>query len=169
MIKAVLFEDRVRYASLLDEMHVARHRLYVEGRKWRELAKADGREKDQFDRDSTIYFLSLGTDKSLQGGLRIVPTTEAHMLDSLFPELCTVSDIPRGADVWEMSRIFVSHSEAYDEDGLIIKGKLMCAMIEFAESNGISKITGVTDSYFLPRLLQIGADIKPLGLSLIHI
>lgn len=164
MICSVTYEQRREFSSLLDDMYVARHKLYVEGRKWRELARADGREIDQFDRESTVYFLALGKTRALQGGLRLVPTTETHMLDSLFPELCSVGDIPRGPDVWEMSRIFVSHSDACDEDGLIIKGKLMCAMIEFAELNGIKKITGVTDSYFLPRLLQIGADIKPLGL-----
>lgn len=164
MICAVTYEHRERFSALLDDMHVARHKLYVEGRKWRELAQADGREVDQFDRKSTVYFLALGQDGNLQGGLRIVPSTEPHMLDSLFPELCTIGDIPRGPEVWEMSRVFVNHSDACDEEGLIIKGKLMCSMIEFAQQHGIKKITGVTDSYFLPRLLQIGGDIKPLGL-----
>ncbi len=164
MICAVTFEKRHQFKTLLDDMHVARHKLYVEGRKWRELAKADGRETDQFDRESTVYFLSLGKSRELHGGLRLVPTTEEHMLDSLFPELCASGVIPRGPDVWEMSRVFVNHTETCDSDGLLIKGKLMCAMIEFAEQNGIKKITGVSDSYFLPRLLQIGADIKPLGL-----
>lgn len=164
MISAVTYENRQHFKVLLDEMHVARHKLYVEGRKWRELAQADGREIDQFDRESTVYFLSLGQNRNLQGGLRIVPTTEPHMLDSLFPELCAGGDVPRGPDIWEMSRVFVNHTDAHDEEGLIIKGKLMCAMIEFAQMNGIKKITGVADSYFLPRLLQIGARIKPLGL-----
>lgn len=164
MIRVVNYENRNSFESLLDDMHVARHRLYVEGRKWRELAKADGREIDEFDRDSTVYFLSVGHESSLQGGLRLVPTTERHMLDSLFPELCADGRIPKGPNIWEMSRVFVNHSDACDGEGLQIKGKLMCAMIEFAQLNGIEKITGVADSYFLPRLLQTGANIKPLGL-----
>lgn len=164
MIHAVTFDLRPQYEELLDQMYRARHRLYVEGRKWRELAKADGREIDQFDTQSTLYFLAIGEDGNLQGGLRLVPSTEPHMLSAVFPELCSRGPLPSSPHTWELSRVFVCHNDRHDENGLLLKGKLMCGMMEFALQNGITRILGVSDSYFLPRLLDIGLNVKPLGL-----
>jgi len=164
MIHAVTYDLRPQYEGLLDEMYRARHRLYVEGRKWRELAKADGREIDQFDTESTLYFLAVGEDGALQGGIRLVPSTVPHMLNSVFPELCSRIDLPNNSTTWELSRVFVSHNDRFDENGLLLKGKLMCGMMEFALQNGITDIISVSDSYFLPRLLEIGLNVMPLGL-----
>lgn len=164
MIYLVSPSHRVHYTALMTDMFRARHKLYVEGRKWRELAKADGLEKDQFDGDDSVYFLSLGKSRELQGGLRFIPTTSPHMLADIFPELCMDGETPRGPKIWEMSRVFVNHSSTHDANGLIIKGKLMCGMFEYAEKAGIEEIVGVTDSYFLPRLLELGIDVRPLGI-----
>jgi len=164
MIYAITFENRHQHEGLLEKMFRARHRIYVEGRKWRELAKADGREIDSFDSEKAIYFLSLGKGGDLHGGLRLIPSTSPHMLNTLFPELCNSKPVPQGAHIWELSRVFVCHNERFDEEGLLLKGKLMCGMMEFAEQYGISEIVSVADTYFLPRLLASGLDARPLGL-----
>jgi len=163
MIHAITYDLRSEYNDLIEDMYRARHRLYVEGRKWRELAKADGREIDQFDTENAIYLLALNKNRELRGGVRLVPSTSPHLLDTIFPQFCA-NDIPRGTHIWEMSRLFVSHNDRYGEEGVLLKGEIFCGLLEFAARNGITEITGVSDSYFLPRLLEIGIVVRPLGI-----
>lgn len=164
MIYAVSFQDREVYPKLFDDMFRERHRLYVEGRGWKELGKVDGREIDQFDQSGTVYLMAVDAAGKLLGSIRLNPSTNTHLLDTIFPELCSRREIPRGVDVWEMSRLFVCHHNDLDQGGVTIKGRLFCAMFEFCLMYDISMVSAVCDSYFLPRVLKAGVKAKPLGI-----
>lgn len=164
MIYALSFQDKDKHPKLFDDMFRERHRLYVEGRGWKELGSVDGREMDQFDRSSTVYLMAIGSDGGLLGSIRLNPSTNPHLLDTIFPELCSRDDIPRGIDTWEMSRLFVCHHSEFDDEGVTIKGRLFCAMFEFCLMYDISTVSAVCDSYFLPRVLKAGVKARPLGI-----
>ncbi len=164
MIHVLSQLERDSHYYLFEQMFRERHKLYVEGRGWKELGRGDGREIDQFDTSSTIYLVSIGDTGDLQGSIRLNPTTGPYMLNTIFPELCTSGQPAHSVDVWEMSRLFVNHHSEHDENNLLIKGKLFCAMYEFCLLHEITSITAVCDSYFLPRVLKVGVKAKPLGL-----
>ncbi|WP_374764864.1 acyl-homoserine-lactone synthase [Yunchengibacter salinarum] len=164
MIHAVTPSRRRQYAQQMDAMFTARHALYVEGRGWEDLRREDGREQDQFDHQDAIYLMALDSDQALEGGLRLVPSSAPHMLSDVFSHLCTGQSAPTGPDVFELSRVFVSHESPRDPQGRLIKGKLMVALYEFCLRHGIGTLTSVCDTYFLPRLLESGLDVRPLGL-----
>lgn len=165
MIYAVPHDEKNNNARLFDDMYRERHRLYVEGRGWKELGRVDGREIDEFDTSATIYLMAV-CDRTgkLLGSIRLNPTTSPHLLDTVFPELCSVQEIPKGISTWEMSRLFVCHHDEIDENGISIKGSLFCAMYEFCLIHNIEHVSAVCDSYFLPRVLKAGVTAKPLGL-----
>ena len=48
--------------------------------------------------------------------------------------------------------------------GVPLKGLLFCAMVSYAQQKGINYITGINDSFFLPRVLECGIKVIPLGL-----
>lgn len=164
MIYALSFQDKDKHPKLFDDMFRERHRLYVEGRGWKELGNVDGREIDQFDKSSTVYLVAVNAEGKLLGSIRLNPSTNAHLLDTIFPELCSRSEIPRGIDKWEMSRLFVCHHSEFDDEGVTIKGRLFCAMFEFCLMYDIATVSAVCDSYFLPRVLKAGVKAKPLGI-----
>lgn len=164
MIYAIPYYEKDSHPELFDQMFRQRHQIFVEGRGWKELGKVDGREIDQFDTTSAIYFMAVGEKGRLQGGIRIKPTTGPTILGSVFPKLCTKREIPQRVDTWEMSRLFVCHHSEKNEQGVRIKGELMCAMYEFCMSHGIQSMTAIGDTFFLPRLMRAGVEALPLGL-----
>ncbi|UTW57859.1 hypothetical protein KFE96_13630 [Kordiimonas sp. SCSIO 12603] len=164
MIKIIPFEKQHEYKELFDHMYCMRHKLYVEGRKIRHWGSADGREKDAYDAEGTIYLVALGPDGELEAGLRLVPTEKPHLLKNEYEAFCSVEEAPAQSDAWEMSRVFVSSNSRYNKDGIPLKGLLFCAMVSYARSKGINYITGINDSFFLPRVLECGIKVVPLGL-----
>jgi acyl-homoserine lactone synthase len=54
MIRIVTSQNKHKYFSALDQHYQIRHDIYVGERRWLELAKPDGREKDQFDTEDVV-------------------------------------------------------------------------------------------------------------------
>lgn len=80
-----------------------RHRVFVEQLGW-ELPVHDGLEKDQFDRDDTVYVAAQDAHGNVVGCARLLPTTGAYLLGEVFPQLLNGLPPPSSPDVWELSR-----------------------------------------------------------------
>ncbi|KHK89195.1 acyl-homoserine-lactone synthase [Novosphingobium malaysiense] len=147
---------------LLAQMYQERKRVFIDLLRW-DLPALDGRyEIDQFDTPSTIYLIIADTDGKHLGSLRLLPTTQPHVLGDIFPGLCDL-DSPRSPDVWEISRLCLSRGIRAAERR-IVRDKLATALTLFARDNGIRAYCCVADMPWYTQILSFGWRCEPLGL-----
>lgn len=86
-----------------------RHQIFVEQLGWRLPLAIDGFERDQYDRDDTVYVVAHDESGSICGCARLLPTTLPYLLKDIFPFLIAErASAPQSADIWELSRFAVS-------------------------------------------------------------
>lgn len=148
--------------ALLAQMYQERKRVFIDLLRW-DLPALDGRyEIDKFDTPSTIYLIIADTDGKHLGSLRLLPTTQPHVLGDVFPGLCDL-DSPRLPDVWEISRLCLSRGIRAAERRLV-RDKLATALTLFALDNGIRAYCCVADMPWYTQILSFGWRCEPLGL-----
>jgi len=81
-----------------------RHKVFVEHLGWELPVVENGLERDQFDRTDTLYVVAKDQRGHICGCARLLPTTHAYLLGSIFPELMGGQSIPCSVDIWELSR-----------------------------------------------------------------
>lgn len=161
MIHVIDCYNKHLYREQLEEHFRIRHQIYVEERRWMALERPDGREVDQFDNDDAVYLLALAEGRVI-GGTRLVPTLKPHLMADVFPFLANVEGIQRGPDIVEWTRIFVV-PEQRGRDSKILH-TVMAGMLEYCLREEITAITVVMETWWLPRFLELGWEVKPLGL-----
>jgi N-acyl-L-homoserine lactone synthetase len=137
MIDVILPENRFAFAQALLEMHHDRKRVFVDRLGWDLPSRQSWLEVDQFDSAYAVYLISreLGTGRH-QGSVRLLPSTQPHVLASLFPALCT-EGVP-----------------------------IALALVEFALLNQTRSYSLVIEADRVPALLSVGWDVLPLGLPM---
>lgn len=158
-IHVVTHANRARYADLIELQHKVRHDVFVGERGWKAIERPDGRDVDAYDNEHAIYLLAVDGSK-LVGGQRLYPTTRAHMLSEVFPHLVQVRrGLPTGPDVYEWTRYFVVRERRTGRTDC----RLLAAMQQYCLDEGISSVTAVAETWWLPRVHMIGFKTKPLG------
>jgi N-acyl-L-homoserine lactone synthetase len=164
MIQLVTAADRSTYPDQLAAMYRARKQVFVDRLRW-EVPVVDGEfEIDQFDTEGAVYFLAIAADGTQLGSARLLPSTAPHLLSDVFPHLCE-RGVPRGDDVWEITRMCTAPGLA---EPRAVRQRLMVGMVEFALLNGIRRYTLVSHMAYLSAILAIGWDCAPLGLPQEH-
>lgn len=156
--------NRSAFAVQLEEMYRIRHRIYVEGRGWRALARPDRREIDEFDTEDAIYLLGLDSNGRVQSGLRLLPTTGPHLMRDIFPHALTWGRVPNDNRIYEITRYFLTDEPADRGERRRTAGEILCAMFEFGLARGLTHISLVCDTFFMPTMLECGFKVHPLGL-----
>lgn len=159
MIHVVTAANRRLYEARLEEMFVLRHRIFVGERGWRDLERPDGREIDAYDNEDTVYLIALEGER-IVGGHRLYPTVKPTMLGDVFPHLASVRGVPEDLAVWEWSRYFVVKDR---RDGKLNLA-LMAAVQELCLDEGITEVSAVMETWWLPRFQDAGFIVRPLGL-----
>ncbi|WP_197329309.1 acyl-homoserine-lactone synthase [Ralstonia syzygii] len=82
-----------------------RHQIFVGQLGW-QLPMADGMfERDQYDRDDTVYVVARDANGTICGCARLLPTTRPYPLKDVFaPLLMKGMPAPESPGVWELSR-----------------------------------------------------------------
>lgn len=157
-IHVVNSANRHLYTSELTDFFRVRHQIYVEEKAWREDDRT-GLEVDQFDTDDATYLL--GTiDGSVMTGTRLIPTDRSHMLADVFPYMCETP--VRDPRVAEWTRGFIV--PRFRERGIgPIKGQFCASVMEYCLKEGIEKIGGVQDLYWLPVWKRYSWTVRPIG------
>jgi acyl-homoserine lactone synthase len=164
MIHIVTPENRHLYKDELLEHHRIRYEIYIREQKWKNLRVAEGRESDQFDNEDAIYILAI-EDGRVLGGSRFMPTIKPHLLSDVFPNLADVRGVPRGADIFEWTRLFaVSEQRGRRGDPGSITGQVLCGGLEFLLGEEASAFTIVTEAWWLTRTYSWGWRLSPLGM-----
>ncbi|WP_372023911.1 acyl-homoserine-lactone synthase [Tistrella mobilis] len=159
MIRVVGAANRWRHRAAIEAHHRIRHEIFVGERGWHELARPDGREIDAFDGPDAIYVLAMA-GAEVTGGFRLCPTTAPHMLSEVFPHLVTNGPLPRGDHVLEWTRLFVARDHRSGRTYF----ELLAALQSLCIHAGIREVTGVIESWWLPRFHEAGFAVRPLGL-----
>lgn len=162
MAHLVTRENSHLYQKELGQMYGQRHEVFVDDMGWELPLAKGGLEKDQYDDEDTVYILSLDENDNVQGSMRLLPTTEPHLMSDHFLYLLD-TDEPVGPTVWESSRTCVAPSS--DRKGMNrILSDVYIGMTEAALILGIEKISFVANMQIYPSILQGGWGVFPLGL-----
>jgi acyl-homoserine lactone synthase len=167
MLHVVTAENRSLYERQVEESFLIRHKIYVEERGWRDLDRPDKREVDQFDNDDAIYLLALDERaRRVIGGSRLIPTLKPHLMSDVFPQLASMRQLPRSADIFEWTRFYVISERREPHAISDVACTIMCGVQEYCLENGIFKLSIVTEPFWIPRFARLGWNPKPLGLPI---
>lgn len=163
MIHTVTSINRHLYESELLSHYQLRHEIYVVEREWKNLARPDGLERDQFDTEAATYILAIDGSRVI-GGSRLLPTTDPHLLSEVFPHLAAVRGLPRSPSIYEWTRMFVIKERREGRNMGRAAGEVMCGVLEHCLDNGVTSMTALIEMWWLPRFHDMGWKLKPLGL-----
>lgn len=163
MIHIVTPQNINRYQGAMEQAYRLRHQIFVEEKGWRDLAKPDGREIDQFDDGHAVHMLAM-QDERVVGYQRLLPTTRPYLLTEVLPELCEVA-APHSARVWEWTRYAVQR-DARDRGRFLspVGSALLTGLVEWGLENGIESIVIAMNPLWMLRLVQLHFRVTPLGL-----
>ena len=137
MIRIVTKDNEERNVRNLYQMHRLRKAVFKDRLGW-DVTVSGELEFDQYDALGPSYLLSIDRYGTLNGCVRLLPTTGPKMLRDIFPYFVTKVAVPRGERVWEASRFAVSGNAATVETGLSqTTYDLLIGVLKFGLSNGI--------------------------------
>jgi acyl homoserine lactone synthase len=163
MIRIVTKDNAGRYVGNLYQMHCLRKKVFKDRLGWD--VTVDGEfEVDEYDGLRPNYLLSIDKHGTVNGCVRLLPTTGPNMLRDLFPSFVAKAAVPCGESVWEASRFAVSSSEARAEAGISqTTYDLLIGVLRFGLFSRISTITCVVDVRMERILRRVGWQLERLG------
>jgi acyl-homoserine lactone synthase len=149
-------------SSILKSMFEARKQVFVDLLKWDVPVLCGRFEIDPFDDEHATYIIVAGQAGEHLGSARLLKTTRPHILDSLFPELCS-GPVPRGPDIFEITRFCLGRNQGAAARRHT-RNRLVSALVSHALVSGIGTYTGVAEMGWLQQILAFGWDCRPLGI-----
>ena len=154
-VAAIAIGNRGEFAPvLMQSMHEFRREMFVQRLGW-SLPLLEGHERDQYDRDDTVYFVAVDSADSVTACARLLPTTGAYMLPDLFPQLLGTTTAPHHSTIWELSR-FAANVRTTREGRVLSLSRptfeLLSSVLDFARARDIEHLVLVT-SIAIERLL----------------
>jgi acyl-homoserine lactone synthase len=147
-------------------MYEARKRVFVDLLKW-DVPVIDGRyELDHLDDEHAQYLILADLDGGHLASARLLPTTRPHLLDSLFPILCSEPPL-REPDIFEISRFCLDRRLRAPERRQA-RNLLVNALVDHALASGITSYTGVADMGWFQQILGFGWRCHALGPPVPH-
>lgn len=146
--------------QLLDEIGRYRRQVFVEMLKWELLVDERGIERDQFDREDTLYVVARDDDGAIIGTARLLPTTKPYLLGEVFPELLAGAAPPCDPQVWELSRFAAMDfskpvGNAMGQFSAYVAASLLAAALAAARAHGAERVITVSP-LGIERLLRRG-------------
>lgn len=160
----ILIDDsnRHEFQNDLDKIHVLRHEVFVEELRWPALRSENGREYDQYDVPGAVY-IAVKEGDEIAAAVRLNWFHKPTLLAEVFPQLVQFELMPSEANTVDLSRFVVSPKFG-DRDRMSKHGcELICGILEYGLSEGISNYTAVIGTHFLSTVLQWGIEAHAMG------
>src|SRR6202035_5321191 len=163
MIRIVTKDNADRHVGHLYQMHRIRKTVFKDRLGW-DVTVSGEFEVDEYDALGPSYLLSIDSYGTVNGCVRLLPTTGPNMLRDIFPSFVTKAAVPCGERVWEASRFAVSGNTIAAEAGLSeATYDLLIGVLKFALSSGITTIACVVDVRMERILRRAGWQLERLG------
>jgi N-acyl-L-homoserine lactone synthetase len=163
MIRIVMKENAGCHVDDLHQMHRLRKTVFKDRLGW-DVTVSGELEVDEFDGLGPSYLLSIDKYGTVNGCVRLLPTTGPNMLRDIFPSLAINAAVPCSERVWEASRFAVSSDTITTEAGLSrTTYDLLIGVLKFGLSNGIRTIACVVDVRMQRILRRAGWQLERLG------
>ena len=146
MIELIVPRHHGEFAGKLADMHRLRCRVFSDRLEW-DVHVREGMEIDRFDELYPVYLLCRANE-SLQGCVRLLPSTGPTMLRDVFGQLLDGRTPPHDPRIWESSRFALDlPPEAPRSDRGLAQAtfELFAGMIEFGLSHSLTEFVTVTD------------------------
>lgn len=153
------------YQNLVKQMYELRAKQFSDRRHWN-VEVVDNMEIDQFDRLNPLYIMVSDGKGTLLASLRVLRTTEPHMLSDVFPEVMGDRPPLRDPLIWESSRFCVDTkaSKAIDSQGVnLVTKELLWGLFSTARKSGMRNVVSVFDVYVERVLRRAGCIFDRLG------
>ena len=150
------------HMDIMESAFRLRHRVFVDQYGWKALRRADQREIDQFDTKSAIHIVAVEGERVV-GYSRLLPTTEPHLLSSVYPELAA-KEIPVSHSIWEWTRYCVAPEKRGQTAIGNVGSVLLYSVLKYAHDADFHKLSMQTDPLWITRFFDLGFDVDPLGM-----
>ena len=146
-------------------MHAFRYEIFVRRLGW-SLPLIDGVERDQFDNESAVYFVTRDAMNNITACARILPTTVPYMLQEVFPHLLGDNPAPNDPAVWELSRL-ATNVRSTGEGRILSFSRstleLLESILEYARGCRVKRIVLVITPAIERLLLRARFEVHRLG------
>lgn len=166
---AISPEHHRSHATLLDQMHRLRARVFYERLNW-DVKVRDGREHDEFDLCQPTYILVVDARETVVGAVRLLPATGPTLLSVLFPEFGGQELFRSHTSVVESSRFCVdtsitapSETNGQGQALHCATWTLFAAIIEWSMANGYDELITATDLRIERILRRAGWPMARIG------
>ncbi|WP_026959144.1 acyl-homoserine-lactone synthase [Aliagarivorans taiwanensis] len=141
-----------------------RYQVFVEKLGW-ELDTPEGFEKDQFDREDTVYIVSRDEEGAINGCSRLLPTHKPYLLGEVFPQLMNDFPLPCSKDIWEVSRLTTLDTKAAvgSKPDPKITTELAFKTLKVAKEHGAKHVVGVATLMIERLYRRLGLRCHRLG------
>ncbi|KWK96259.1 acyl-homoserine-lactone synthase [Burkholderia ubonensis] len=141
-----------------------RRRVFVEQLGWALPSANEICERDQFDRDDTVYVFARNGNGEMCGCARLLPTTSPYLLNTLFADLLAEGVTPpQSAAVWELSRFAATGEAGSAEAAAWAVRPMLAAVVECAAQLGVRQLIGVTFASMERLFRRIGVHAHRAG------
>ncbi len=161
------------HGELFANMFRARRELFIEHNKW-DLPQAMGMEYDQYDTPASRWVVVHGELGQVMAGIRLTPTTakcgiysymirdaQRGLLDTI-PSCLMFDEAPVGENVWEASRLFVSHSVPANRRRSV-HARLVLELSKAARDLGATSCVALLNANWPRWSGRVGIDMTSLG------
>lgn len=173
MISTTLsFENLHAHGELFANVFRARHQSFIVQLNW-DLPESLGMEFDQYDTPASRW-IAVHDHGEVLGGMRLTPTTarcgiysymirdaQRGMIETI-PQNLLYDDAPVAANIWESTRVFVSH-KAPMSIRRRIHANMVKEMVKAARENGASGIIALTAGNWERWYGRCGLTARALG------
>lgn len=163
MIKQFQGFESAANKSLFDQMFNHRKLVFHDQKGWDVKLVDNEFEIDEYDRNDTVYLMSLDEQNNLVGSIRLLSTQEPHMLSgpfrSMFPDVGFATPL-----IWEATR-FVMLGDKSVQPNLVSTAacEILLGMCRFALNHGVDHITAVYDAGMARLYRRCGLSNIELG------
>ncbi|PHR57229.1 MAG: hypothetical protein COA43_12655 [Robiginitomaculum sp.] len=141
MIRIITNKNKNENIQALEDMFKLRYDVAVTQWGWNIPGGKKGYDKDQFDREDTVYFLAYNDAEEMVGCGRLNPTLKPHLLSEIFADQCETHGVPRHKNIWEFSRFMVDGRNQTHTQQVQTNLELCLAVTEYSVAHKIEKLS----------------------------
>ena len=86
----------------------------------------------------------------------------------MFSHFASIRGVPRAPDIAEWTRFYVAPERREEHKASRVGSTVLASMIDYALQEGLSAVSVLMNTFWLPRFLGYGWRVRPLGLPDVH-